>query len=442
MIYFGKHDSHRVDGMPSRTMPISIAQDVFADLFPYRDAKSKYLRAPLLQERSEYISHLLNQGLPRQSVKSMASMQINAIKLLNMKQARPIHSREVQEASSRWATTDVKFHKYGRRPGKTSSYNFVYKVTKWLTFSGLLVKPEAPKLPLDSVVKSYLEELRVSGLSESTVSQRRYHLLKLQEWLSETHDNFTEVGLTDIDDYLDSRRAKGWGQGTLYAGSEVFRLFFRFCESQNWCRAGISRGILVPRVVKPQTTPRGPAWKDVRRMLNVVGTTPMELRSNAIISLCSIYALRCSEVLRLRLSDLDWYNEVMTVQRVKRGGVQRFPIQYEVGEAILAYLKSARPKSNCRNLFTTFRTPIRPMGKTCIGKTVAQRMRILGIKSQNFGPHALRHSCATQLLDKGFSLREIADHLGHRGLRSVSIYAKYNPRLLRSVASFSLAGIR
>lgn len=420
-------------------MPTSIGQDVFADLFPSAKVQSKYVNAPLLQERSKYISHLLGQGLPRKSVKSVAAMQLNALELLNLRQARPIHFREVQEASSRWAV-DMEFHKC-TRPGKASCYNFTHKVTKWLTFSGLFVKPEAPKLPLDAFVKLYLEELHVDGLSKSTVSQRRYHLSKFQEWLSERHYNFPEVALDDIEDYLDSRRAKGWSQGTLRGTCEVLRLFFRFCESRNFCQAGIARGILMPRIVKPQTVPRGPAWKDVRRMLEVVGTTPGGLRENAVVSLCSIYALRRSEVVQLCLSDFDWYNEILTVRRAKRGRVQRFPIQYEVGEAILAYLKLARPRSSCRNLFTTFRAPIRPMGASCIRKIVAKRMRTLGINSQNFGPHALRHSCATQLLDDGFSLHEIADFLGHRGLRAVSIYAKYNPRLLRRVASFSIAGI-
>ena len=146
--------------------------------------------------------------------------------------------------------------------------------------------------------------------------------------------------------------------------------------------------------------------------------------------------------MRLRLDDFDWHNEIMTVRRAKRRGVQQFPIQHEVGEAILAYLKLGRPKSICRSLFTSIRAPIRPMGPCSVADVVMKRLKSLDIKSQNFGPHALRHSCATQLLNEGFSLYEIADFLGHRGLRAVSIYAKYNPRLLRRVACFSLSGVR
>ena len=367
-------------------------------------------------------------------------MQLNAIKLLDMRQVRTIQATEVQEAGHRWAV-DMGLYN-GKKPGKATCYNFTQRLTKWLRFSGLLVTPEAPSPAMDSLVTSYLEELRLKGLAESTIFLRRYLLSRFQMWLGERHDNFAEVSLNDIDEYLDNWRAKGWGQRTLRNSCAVIRWFFRFCESRNLCKAGVARGILLPRVIKPERGPVGPAWKDVRRMFKADGESPAELRANAIIHVCSIYALRNSEILHLRLDAFDWYNEILTVRRAKRGAVQQFPIQHEVGEAILSYLSSARPRSSCRSLFTTVRAPIRPMNPNSIGVIVANRIRMLEIKSQNFGPHALRHSCATQLLNRGFSLYEIADFLGHRGLHAVSVYVKYNPRLLRRVACFSLTGIR
>ena len=68
-------------------------------------------------------------------------------------------------------------------------------------------------------------------------------------------------------------------------------------------------------------------------------------------------------------------------------------------------------------------------------------MKRLGIKSQSLGPHSLRHACATELLRRGTSLKDIADFLGHRDIASVSIYAKFDARMLRKVAAFSLAGV-
>jgi integrase len=152
--------------------------------------------------------------------------------------------------------------------------------------------------------------------------------------------------------------------------------------------------------------------------------------------------MRSCEIAGLRLEDFDWYNETLTVRRGKRGRVQQFPIQYEVGEAILEYLRSVRPRCSCRHLFVTRYYPHRPVLPTTLRPIVTNRMMKLGIKSEQMGPHSLRHACATQLLRKGSSLREIADFLGHRNLGSVSIYAKHDPYTLRRVADFSLRGVK
>ncbi|MBW8869939.1 MAG: tyrosine-type recombinase/integrase, partial [Acidobacteriales bacterium] len=75
-------------------------------------------------------------------------------------------------------------------------------------------------------------------------------------------------------------------------------------------------------------------------------------------------------------------------------------------------------------------------------RTVSRRLRALGLELDHLGPHALRHACATRLLQKGSSLKEIADFLGHRDTKSVGIYAKCDISALRKVAAFGLAGLQ
>jgi integrase len=170
--------------------------------------------------------------------------------------------------------------------------------------------------------------------------------------------------------------------------------------------------------------------------------TPADLRARAIMLLCSIYATRCIEIANLTLSDFDWVNETFTLRRAKGGTVQEFPIQFEVGEAILDYLKNVRPHCSCRNLFVTLKTPYRPLNPSSLSDVVGFRIRRLGIEAESKGPHSLRHACATQLLRKGSSLREIAEFLGHRSMSSVSVYAKCDVGALKIVSSFSLAGVK
>lgn len=65
----------------------------------------------------------------------------------------------------------------------------------------------------------------------------------------------------------------------------------------------------------------------------------------------------------------------------------------------------------------------------------------LGIVLPSYGPHALRHACATHLLAEGFSLKEIPDHLGHVSLNATRIYAKVDVTALREVGQLDLSSL-
>lgn len=69
---------------------------------------------------------------------------------------------------------------------------------------------------------------------------------------------------------------------------------------------------------------------------------------------------------------------------------------------------------------------------------VRKRMRRLGLKLHCYGPHTLRHSCATHLLSRGFSLKEVGDHLGHVSPVATQMYTKVDLASLREVGEFDL----
>jgi integrase len=198
-----------------------------------------------------------------------------------------------------------------------------------------------------------------------------------------------------------------------------------------------------PRIPKYEDRPKGPTWADTRRLIeSASGSSPNELRAKALLLLFAIYGLRSSEVAALRLNDFDWRSETFSVRRAKRGGIQQFPIQYEVGEAIIQYLQKGRPHCPSRHVFVSTYRPHGPIRPGPMWQIVGSRMRKLRIELEHVGPHSLRHACATRLLKKGASLKEIADFLGHRDINSIGIYARYDTCSLRKVAAFSLAGVR
>lgn len=411
-------------------------------IFVFESTRSRQREAPLLKEREQYLSYMLDQGVSKQRVRTIASMLLHVIRLMDLNCLRVVDRAEIQEGSQRWLM-DTGSHKT-RRPGECSVSSFTYTATNWLQFHNLINTPAAPAGPTGVIVEEFLHFLKVTrGMSPQTTRTYGSRIFHFLSWAMVRHERLSMISLHDVDDYLESKRGVGCLPRTIASFCAALRMFFRYAEIRGWNESKIARGIHSPRISRYDAAPKGPKWKDVRRVLDSsFGTTPAELRAAAIFSLCSIYALRSSEVVNLALSDFDWVNETFTVKRAKRGRIQQFPIQFEVGETILRYLQQARPPCSCRHLFVTLRPPYRPVRTATLWTIVGPRMKRLGINSEHFGAHSLRHACATQLLSKGSSLRDIADFLGHRDMKSVSIYAKYDVRSLKQVAAFSLAGVK
>jgi integrase/recombinase XerD len=411
-------------------------------LFAWQKTRARHREAPLLKEREEFLAHLLKQGCSLQRARSVATFIITILRVMEMSALREVELAEIETAARSWAEDGLP---HGNRvAGPTSEGTFIYVAEKWLRFHGKVLVPTSTPRPSDALVDDFAFAMKQQrGLSPATIRGYRSRSALFLEWLADQRQKtLFELSLADVDAYLDSKRLVGWKARTLATQCQAMRTFLRYAEMQAWCSRDIAKGIKSPTLPKFDVVPQGPAWADVKRLLVPLSDKPSELRASAILAFFAIYGLRSSEVANLLLGDFDWANETFTVRRAKRGRIQQYPIQYEVGETLIRYLRHGRPHCTCKHVFVSRNPPFRPVESSGMWQVVAKRMARLGITSEHKGPHALRHACATQLLKKGSSLMEIADFLGHRDLKSVSIYAKYDTRSLRKVAEFSLAGVQ
>ena len=405
------------------------------------NARARHLHAPLLKEREDYLAHLFRHGYKVKSLRFKASLLIHVIRLIGISTARQITLDELRQAAASWAK-DTAFHK--ALPASDRSAPALYGLAlDFLRFHHWVTEPQAPAQSFSTILADFTRHLReTKGLALSTIRSYGARAAEFLNWTSRRHDCFASVTLLDIDDYLDFKRGEQLQPRTINVICKSLRALFLFVDSERGCLRNIAGNIHGTSVPRYGEAPQGPSWPEVRRLLRFSSKMSLgEIRIKAILTLCAIYGLRSCEIVDLRLEDFDWYSETLTVRRGKRGRTQQFPLQYEVGDAVLQYLKFVRPHCPCRHLFVTRGYPHKPILTTTLRSVVAKRMVNLGIKSERMGTHALRHACATELLRKGSSLRNIADFLGHRSLGSVSVYAKHDPRTLRSVAAFSLAGV-
>ena len=149
-------------------------------------------------------------------------------------------------------------------------------------------------------------------------------------------------------------------------------------------------------------------------------------RDRAIVLLLARLGLRGGEVAAMTLDDLDWDAGVVTVS----GKGQRrhpLPLPREVGEALVAYLRDARPRCPTRRVFVRIHAPhVGFAGPVAITNVVHRALARAGIDPPFKGAHLLRHSLATAMLRHGASLEEIGQLLRHVSPSSTSIYAKVN----------------
>jgi integrase/recombinase XerD len=398
--------------------------------------------APLRTEREHYLSHLLYQGTSKAYVRVVASRLLHINRLLHLNTLRNVHTAELELATLGWISY-IRSHQT-RVVGASTAYTFRNTAEKWLRFHNLLVLPAIATHPFDIVFADFIHFIKVTQqMSLDSIRNHRSKVSHFLAWARERHDQVSEISLSNVDEYLEGKRTTGLQPRSMAAHCQSLRTFFQYTGNKGLSDAKIARGIKSPRIPRSDELPKGPSWSDVRRLLRFAADEKSaDLRTTAILFLCSIYGLRGIEVRGLTVDNFDWVNETFSVQRAKGGKIQEFPIQFEVGEALLRYLRKSRPLCSSRHLFVTLKPPYRAMNQTVLSKIVGVRMKSLGITLAHYGTHSLRHACATQLLRQGSSLIEIADFLGHGDIKSVSIYAKLDMRSLWQVAAFSLAGLK
>ena len=415
---------------------------MFHQLFECPRAIARHIAAPLLDERLRYLAHCAAQGSTRSSLRLIAQHMRLFIDYLPLKGDGDIAVEQIQAAADRWVGRqpphpNVTDNRYGR-------LRFISDAKHWLRFLGRLRRPEVPRRPHAHRIEAYADYLaQERGLSRHTIRGRCWFLEQFLSRFEQPPRPFNQISITDIDAAIARKGDQdGYARTSIKSYITALRSFFRFAEARGWCTPGLAAAIMSPRLFADESLPKGPSWEDVQRLLaSTEGDRPKDIRDRALILLFAVYGLRVNEVRALRLEDLDWEKELVHLTRPKPRRQQSYPLSYTVGEAILRYLKEVRPHTPYREIFLTPRAPWVPIGSGALYDVVSDRLRALVLPLPQYGPHALRHACATRLLAEGLSLKEIGDHLGHRKTDTTRVYAKVDLASLRQVADFDLGGL-
>lgn len=326
-------------------------------------------------------------------------------------------------------------------PGRRKHYAFIVRsFIKFLIGLGS-VKPILATASDNSargcLKRGYEEYLRRQrGLSERTiVESSRFAGRFLEFHFGKEVGDLTQIRSVDIVGFLQhlTTRTPPLRDKTL---SSHLRNFFRYLFQTGKTTANLALGI--PSVAQRYGArlPRHLTSEQVEVLVGAVRTdTATGRRNYAMVLLIARLGLRAPEIIAMQIDDIDWRSGEIIV-RGKGSRHDRVPLPSDVGEALADYIRLDR-KTASRALFVTERPPHLPFKDgQILNYILKSAFARTGLKPPvpYVGSHILRHSLATNLVQRGASLEEIGDMLRHRSRASTMIYAKLDIDGLRSIA--------
>jgi integrase/recombinase XerD len=182
----------------------------------------------------------------------------------------------------------------------------------------------------------------------------------------------------------------------------------------------------IPYAKKPKTKPVILSMEEVGSFI----LTLINLKHRVLAMLAYSTGMRISEVLHLRVSDIDSKRMMIRVEQGKGQKDRYVPLPPTLLQWLRIYWKTARPTSY---LFPG-RVPGMPLTRESVHKAIACARKAAGI-SKNINPRMLRHSFATHLLESGTNIRIIQALLGHRSLNTTAIYTTISSATIHAASS-------
>jgi site-specific recombinase XerD len=172
------------------------------------------------------------------------------------------------------------------------------------------------------------------------------------------------------------------------------------------------------------------------RLLGVADLTTALGRRNHAIALClSELGLRGADVAKLQIDDIDFTAGVLRLSQRKERQADVFPLTPRLGSALQAYLRGNRPACASSAVFVRHHAPLgKPLTSVGICQVVLRLADQAGLRHRVSGPHALRRSLASRMVNAGATLKQIADFLGHASIETTKLYAKVDLTTLSRVA--------
>lgn len=272
--------------------------------------------------------------------------------------------------------------------------------------------------------------LHMRGYSPFTINRYRSVIrLYMKNMGVKNIEDITEVNLRQF--FFDGRISRRWASNTFITFQMSLSVFFEWCVSNGYMQKNFAKEIELPKVEK--RLPPKLRKQDAMKLLEVVYNYPydykyLRYRNHAIFSMFIFAGLRRSELLRLRLTDVDIENLSIFVHQGKGSKDRIIPMSFTLAQTLKRYVEERkRINRTCPEFFGSLN---RNMGLTSVGlKRIVIKMRnASGLK---FTIHKLRHTFATLMMEGGCDIYSLSKMMGHSDIKTTTIYLSASADHLR-----------
>lgn len=296
-----------------------------------------------------------------------------------------------------------------------------------------MIKTENLKLNSTNkkILDDYQYELKMVKHKEenTTINSYAEDIYKYLEYIESKHiNNALNIKYENILDYLKYLDNNNYEISSIARKITSIKSFHKYLSETNNIE-DVSLKINIPKFYRK--LPNILTIEEVDKLLDINLKSPFDYRNKAMLELMYSSGLRVSELINLKLSDIDLDNNY--VRCFGKGNKERI---VPIGEVAIEYLKiyineyrdSMKKGYYTENIFlNNHGKNITRQGFFLIIKQIAKEKDI----DKNITPHMLRHSFATHLLNNGADLRTIQEMLGHANLSTTQVYTNVSTDILK-----------
>ena len=287
-----------------------------------------------------------------------------------------------------------------------------------------------------SIIDQYLNLDEFNHLAQDTMRAKRVTVVSLCNYLGDNGvRSLNQCKHSHVVDFMES--ISTLSTATKSGKAFILRHFFNFLYHEKIIL--YSGNELFPVIVtnKRDRILSFYTEDEVKKLVSCIDNTmPKGKHDLIVVLLAAELGIRSGDICRLKLSDIHWERNTIEFTQYKTGVFQQLPLLENIKFVLIDYLRSARPECSSELLFLGLKNNYGMISSSQIHSIVSKYFKKanLEISKRKHGPHALRHSLASNLLKNNTPMHVIKDVLGHTNLNTTKIYLNIDFATLKHFA--------